>query len=124
MFEVIILKKSLRTLYNLSVIVNDINNPKPIFNMANIMLYYGKIDYDVPGDCKYTLLFCCFAPDPEKVIKRIKSVTNCEAKYLEHLEIIEATEVVDQIPKWFVDYNKERYNGEGVFKDYKPFKNI
>jgi hypothetical protein len=91
--------------------------------MAIIMLYYGKIDYDVEGDCKYQLLFCCHSSDPEKVINRIKKATNCEPKYLPYLEIIESIELVDQIPKWFVDFNQERFNGEGIFKDYKPYCN-
>jgi hypothetical protein len=89
--------------------------------MAEIKMFYAKVDYDVKGDCKYLFLFCCHASTPEMVMNRIKKTTNLEPKFNQYLEILEAEEVVEQIPQWFIDYNKERYNGEGVFKDYKPY---
>ena len=89
--------------------------------MSKHDLFYGIIDYDVKDDCKFLMLFCQHTSTDEIFIKNMTRETKVEQKFLSHLKIYNQSDAIGKIPHWFIDFNKDRYNGEGIFKEYYSY---
>ncbi len=82
-------------------------------------LYFGIIDYDVLGDCKFYLLFCCHSTSIDKFKQRVFRKTYVDVKYQGLLKVYKYEELnSSDIPDWFIGFNTYRYNGEGIYKEF------
>jgi hypothetical protein len=84
-------------------------------------MFWGKIEYHDSNEGIFTMYYARKCKDVEVFIKWLKIDTMVGENYLKYLKIVEHFDLNTELPNWFVNENKDRYNGYGCYQSVNHF---